>query len=133
MIEIQQFCHILTFQQDSFDSNSTPVTEPSVKAYHTFKDMRFYKFPLANGTIAQTCPAALGYGFAAGTTDWPGPLDFTQGANSTLGQNPLWAVVSGVLSTPTAEQKAVHVFPNVSNRAKLKLTCNNATHQNRFC
>jgi neutral ceramidase len=69
--------------------------------------MRFFKFPLADGTIVQTCPAALGYGFAAGTTDWPGPLDFTQGANSTMGQNPLWAVVSGVLSTPTPEQRAV--------------------------
>lgn len=31
--------------------------------------MRYYKFPLANGTIVQTCPAGLGYGFAAGTTD----------------------------------------------------------------
>lgn len=93
--------------QDSFDSKATPIKEPSVKAYHTFNDMRFFNFPLANGTQVQTCPAALGYGFAAGTSDWPGPLDFTQGANSTMGQNPLWAVVSGVLSTPTPQQKAV--------------------------
>ena len=93
--------------QDSFDSRSTPVKDTSVKAYHTFNDMRYYKFPLANGTTVQTCPAALGYGFAAGTTDGPGPFDFTQGNNDSNVQNPLWQVVSGLLRTPTEEQKKV--------------------------
>lgn len=97
----------LRFKQDSFETKSTPVKDPSVKAYHTFNDMRFFKFPLANGSIAQSCPAALGYAFAAGTTDWPGPLDFTQGNNNSMSQNPFWAIVSGVVSTPTPEQKAV--------------------------
>lgn len=69
--------------------------------------MRYYKFPLTNGTVVQTCPAALGYGFAAGTSDWPGPLDFTQGNNDSNAQNPFWAVVSGVVSTPSPNQKAV--------------------------
>lgn len=69
--------------------------------------MQYYKFPLANGTTVQTCPAALGYAFAAGTTDWPGPLDFTQNNNNSNNQNPFWAAVSGVLSTPTPEQVAV--------------------------
>jgi hypothetical protein len=32
----------------------------------------------------------LGYSFAAGTTDWPGPADFTQGTIST---NPFWEIV----------------------------------------
>lgn len=33
---------------------------------------------LPNGNISHTCPAALGYSFAAGTTDGPGQFDFTQ-------------------------------------------------------
>ena len=31
------------------------------------------------GSISKTCPAAMGYSFAAGTTDGPGEFDFTQG------------------------------------------------------
>ena len=34
---------------------------------------------LNNGTKANTCSPALGYSFAAGTTDGPGEFDFTQG------------------------------------------------------
>ena len=33
---------------------------------------------LANGSTSHTCPPALGYSFAAGTTDGPGEFDFTQ-------------------------------------------------------
>lgn len=29
--------------------------------------------------VVKTCPAAMGFGFAAGTTDGPGAFDFTQG------------------------------------------------------
>jgi len=66
--------------------------------------MQYYKFPLDNGTIVQTCPAALGYSFAAGTSDWPGAFDFTQGDEGAP-NNPLWQVVSGLLRVPSAEQK----------------------------
>jgi len=93
---------------DNFDALSTPVTDPSVKAYHTFQDMSFFKFNLPNGTAVQSCPAALGYAFAGGTSDGPGFADFTQNNPDTNAQNPFWAVVSGVLSTPTPEQKACH-------------------------
>ena len=48
-----------------------------------------------------TCKAALGYAFAAGTTDGPGEFDFTQSTNST---NPFWQIVSAFLSRPTPEQ-----------------------------
>jgi neutral ceramidase len=73
--------------------------------------MRYYSFPLPNGTIVQTCPAALGYAFAAGTTDGPGAFDFTQSNNDSNAQNPLWQVVSGLLKEPSAQQKAVS-FPS---------------------
>ena len=29
--------------------------------------------------VVKTCPAAMGFAFAAGTTDGPGAFDFTQG------------------------------------------------------
>jgi neutral ceramidase len=82
------------------------VTDPSVKGYHTFNDMSFFNFTLSNGSIAQTCPAALGYGFAGGTTDGPGAFDFTQNDPASNAQNPFWALVSGALSTPTPAQAA---------------------------
>ncbi|TVY87592.1 Neutral ceramidase, partial [Lachnellula willkommii] len=53
-----------------------------------------------------TCPAAMGYSFAAGTSDGPGAFDFTQSDNDTDAQNPLWVIVSSVIKAPTAQQKA---------------------------
>lgn len=67
--------------------------------------MRYFKFPLDNGTTVQTCPAALGHSFAAGTSDGPGAFDFTQG-DSGAPDNPLWSVVGGLLRVPSAEQTA---------------------------
>ncbi|KAA8576191.1 hypothetical protein MFRU_009g01240 [Monilinia fructicola] len=90
---------------NTLDTVGMPVVDGSVKSFHFFHDMQFYDFPLANGSVVQTCPAALGYSFAAGTSDGPGAFDFTQndpGAPS----NPLWSVVSGLLRVPTAQQVA---------------------------
>lgn len=67
--------------------------------------MSFFNFTLPSGATAQSCPAALGYGFAGGTTDGPGAFDFTQGDTDTDPKNPLWVIVSGLLRTPTAAQK----------------------------
>ncbi|KAK7908528.1 hypothetical protein PG985_015831 [Apiospora marii] len=86
----------------------TPIRGRWVKSFHTFHDMSNHKFALPNGTEVTTCPAALGYSFAAGTSDGPGAFDFTQhdgGPNTT---SPVWGVVSGLLKAPTAEQKACH-------------------------
>lgn len=71
--------------------------------------MEYFQFELPNGTAVQTCPAALGYSFAAGTTDGPGPFDFTQADSGAPDANPLWAVVSDLLRTPSAEQAACQV------------------------
>ncbi|KAL2131715.1 hypothetical protein VTI74DRAFT_4706 [Chaetomium olivicolor] len=89
---------------DSIDTKSTPVVGSTVRSFHYFNDMQFYKFPLDNGTIVQTCPAALGYSFAAGTSDWPGAFDFTQGDEGAP-NNPLWQAVADLLKAPSAEQK----------------------------
>lgn len=68
--------------------------------------MQYYSFPLPNGTVVQTCPAAMGYSFAGGTTDGPGAFNFVQGDNASQAQNPFWAAVSDLLTTPTQEQIA---------------------------
>ena len=56
---------------------------------------------LANGSTSHTCPPALGYSFAAGTTDGPGEFDFTQGV---ITGNPFWDFISGLLQEPSPEQ-----------------------------
>ena len=71
---------------------------------HTFVNMQTVQIDAAfssTGQPATTCLAALGYAFAAGTTDGPGEFDFTQGSNSS---NPFWNLLSGFLAKPTADQ-----------------------------
>ncbi|KAI0022920.1 Neutral/alkaline nonlysosomal ceramidase [Xylariomycetidae sp. FL0641] len=86
-------------------SGGTPVVGSTVKSFHFFHDMSFWDFQLENGTQVQTCPAALGYSFAAGTTDGPGAFDFTQGDSDDPDANPLWIVVKDLLRAPSPEQK----------------------------
>lgn len=77
----------------------------TVKSFHIYKDMRYFSFPLDNGTTVETCPAALGFSFAAGTTDGPGAFDFTQN-DPGAPNNPLWSVVGGLLRAPSPRQVA---------------------------
>lgn len=93
---------------DDFDASSIPLVDGSVKAFHFFTDMSNFTFTLPNGTVTSTCEAALGYSFAAGTSDGPGAFDFTQNDPGTPDANPLWAVVSGLISQPSAEEQACH-------------------------
>ena len=92
--------------KESLASSSTPVRGTSVKSFHFFHDMSFFRFQLPDGTAAQTCPAALGYSFAAGTSDGPGAFDFTQGDSGNPSANPLWTIVSKAIRNPTPEQTA---------------------------
>lgn len=66
--------------------------------------MEYFNFTLPNGTIAETCPAALGYSFAAGTSDGPGAFDFTQADSGDASANALWAVVVDLIKDPGARQ-----------------------------
>ncbi|KAJ5500413.1 Neutral/alkaline nonlysosomal ceramidase [Penicillium expansum] len=52
-----------------------------------------------------TCPAALGYSFAAGTTDGPGACDFTQNATSPSERNPLWQIARALIHQPSETQQ----------------------------
>ncbi|KAL8202173.1 hypothetical protein R6Q57_011320 [Mikania cordata] len=53
------------------------------------------------GDSVTTCPAAMGFAFAAGTTDGPGAFDFKQGDDK---GNAFWKLVGGLLKKPDAEQ-----------------------------
>ncbi|CZS90372.1 related to ceramidase [Rhynchosporium agropyri] len=93
---------------DHLDTEGTSIIGSSVKSFHTFQDMTNFSFPLANGSYAHTCPAALGYSFAAGTSDGPGAFDFTQNDPKDPNASPVWRVVSGLIKEPNEDQKRCH-------------------------
>ncbi|QRW12870.1 hypothetical protein RhiLY_11869 [Ceratobasidium sp. AG-Ba] len=89
-------------------SSTLPSVSGAVRSLHSYVNMSNYSFALPNGTTVNTCPPAMGYSFAGGTTDGPGAFDFTQGDNSTS-QNPFWEIVKGIVTAPPNEvQKACH-------------------------
>ena len=90
------------------DSAFTPIRGKLVKSVHQFVDFSTFQFVLPNGTAARTCPAALGYSFAAGTTDGPGAFDFKQAQPGDPNASPLWSAVGNRIHTPNDTQKACH-------------------------
>ncbi|EPE34477.1 hypothetical protein GLAREA_10171 [Glarea lozoyensis ATCC 20868] len=103
----RQFEPAKALYQD-MDNLGTPITGSSVKSFHIFHDMSNFSFPLSNGSYVTTCPAALGYSFAAGTSDGPGAFDFTQNDPNTPNASPVWRVVSGFVHEPSKAQRACH-------------------------
>ncbi|KAF8058537.1 Neutral/alkaline nonlysosomal ceramidase [Lyophyllum atratum] len=88
-------------------SGSRIPVSGTVRSVHTYMNMATHTFNLPNGTQVSTCPAAMGFSFAGGTTDGPGALDFIQGDNSSAPQNPFWEIVKGAVTPlPSAAQKA---------------------------
>ncbi|KAJ3499990.1 hypothetical protein NLJ89_g9990 [Agrocybe chaxingu] len=84
----------------------SPV-QGSVKSVHAYVAMANHSFQLSDGRTVSTCPAAMGYAFAGGTTDGPGAADFIQGSNTSTTQNPFWEIVKGAITpVPSAAQKA---------------------------
>jgi neutral ceramidase len=90
------------------EDHRVSVEGSSVKSFHTFHDMSHYAFHLPNGSLVQTCPAALGYSFAAGTSDGPGAFDFTQHDGGPGNTSPVWRVVRRFLKEPSPAQQACH-------------------------
>lgn len=93
---------------DQMTLTGTPLQGSAVKALHAFQDFSSLAVAHPNGSLVSTCPAALGYSFAAGTTDGPGAFDFKQNNTGSSNANPVWAIVRGFLHEPTEEQKACH-------------------------
>ncbi|TVU35867.1 hypothetical protein EJB05_17774 [Eragrostis curvula] len=89
---------------DLFNSASEEI-QGKIDYRHTYLDFSQLKvnIPTSSGgqQVVKTCPAAMGFAFAAGTTDGPGAFDFTQG--DTKG-NPFWRLVRNLLKPPGPEQ-----------------------------
>ena len=60
-------------------SEHNPISGP-ISSIHQWVDMtdRVARQGRGDGRAARTCKPALGYSFAAGTTDGPGEFDFKQ-------------------------------------------------------
>ncbi|KAL4575417.1 hypothetical protein LXL04_022260 [Taraxacum kok-saghyz] len=68
---------------------------------HVYLNFTDIKVSLAGGKTASTCPAALGPGFAAGTTDGPGAFGFQQGDQKI---NEFWKLVRDSIKKPSDYQ-----------------------------
>ncbi|KAL5614738.1 uncharacterized protein BROUX77_000575 [Berkeleyomyces rouxiae] len=107
-------CRLTTAPLEGKDKAGTsdvlkPVTGGgAVRAFHAFHDMSGFEFvsPDDPERTLRTCPAALGYSFAAGTSDGPGGLDFTQNDHSGANKSAAWKVISSLIKVPGAEQIA---------------------------
>jgi neutral ceramidase len=59
------------FAMKLYASASTPLTPNSLDYRMSFLDMKHLTVTLKDGSTVVTCGSALGYAFAAGTTDGP--------------------------------------------------------------
>ncbi|XP_058788791.1 neutral ceramidase [Phymastichus coffea] len=81
-----------------------------LRVVHRFVDMPKQKASFYNQTSGKVeevhgCLPAMGYSFAAGTTDGPGSFAFEQGTTTS---NPFWNTVRNFLAKPTAEDIRCH-------------------------
>lgn len=92
----------------TIDNDGEAIRGSVVKSLHSFQDFSNFTFQLSNGSSVTTCAAALGYSFAAGTTDGPGGFDFKQNNSGSPNANPLWSLLRDFMHEPTEEQKQCH-------------------------
>lgn len=68
---------------------ASEVVNGKIDYRHAYIDFSQHevKIPKKGGgyETVKTCPAAMGFGFAAGTTDGPGAFDFKQGDVKVIG------------------------------------------------
>ncbi|KAI3797131.1 hypothetical protein L1987_32384 [Smallanthus sonchifolius] len=82
--------------------NASEQLKGKVRYRHTYIDFSNLSVQLPQvGESVTTCPAAMGFAFAAGTTDGPGAFDFKQGDDQ---GNAFWKLVGGLLKNPDDEQ-----------------------------
>ena len=90
---------------DGAGGNLRPVSG-AVESMHVYLDMSNVTVRASEATRAgTTCKPAMGFSFAAGTTDGPGAFDFQQ--SDTHG-SAFWKLVRDFITTPTAEQERCH-------------------------
>ncbi|XP_034949883.1 neutral ceramidase [Chelonus insularis] len=81
-----------------------------VRIVHRFVKMpgqkaEFFNQSTNNNEEVETCLPAMGYSFAAGTTDGPGSFAFEQGTKTS---NPMWNAVRNFVAAPTDEDIKCH-------------------------
>ncbi|CAL1361236.1 unnamed protein product [Linum trigynum] len=89
-------------------NNATEELTGQIDYRHTYLDFSQLEVMVpkqgGGGTEAvKTCPAAMGFAFAAGTIDGSGAFDFKQGDDK---GNAFWKIVGGMLKAPNEEQIA---------------------------
>lgn len=94
----KQYKHASKLMQEAVEEVTGPVG-----FRHSFVDMPNLNVTLSDESTTTLCRPSMGYSFAAGTTDGPGMLKFTQGTTS---GNPFWDKVRDFLSAPTADEIA---------------------------
>ncbi|XP_017406801.1 neutral ceramidase 2 [Vigna angularis] len=83
-----------------FQSASEEV-KGKIEYFHVYLNFTDIEVELESNKVVKTCPAALGPGFAAGTTDGPGAFGFQQGD---LKINPFWKNLRDSLKEPSQYQ-----------------------------
>jgi neutral ceramidase len=89
-----------------YQTATTEITGP-ITWVHTWVNMENTTVDAQwthSGQVETTCLAALGDGFAGGTTDGPGAFDFRQGSNSTK-DNPFWNFLANFIFEPSQQEK----------------------------
>ncbi|KAL9891718.1 neutral ceramidase isoform X1 [Glossina fuscipes] len=94
---------------DEEDNGSREVTG-DISFIHQFVDMPSYNGTAYNPSQRKIdkirgCQPAMGYSFAAGTTDGPGAFNFAQG---TVTENPMWNLVRDFIVPPTQDDITCH-------------------------
>mmetsp|Transcript_2818 Transcript_2818/g.3022 ORF Transcript_2818/g.3022 Transcript_2818/m.3022 type:complete len:734 (+) Transcript_2818:50-2251(+) len=88
------------FAKQLMTTATEQVTGP-IDYRHSWVQFPFLNVTTSSGKQVTLCSAAVGYAFAAGTTDGPGFFAFSQGATT---GNPFWDRVRDFLSKPTDEE-----------------------------
>ncbi|XP_068645208.1 neutral ceramidase 2-like [Aristolochia californica] len=85
---------------DLFNS-AQEILSGKVDYRHVYLNLTNIEVELQDNRVVKTCPAALGPGFAAGTTDGPGAFGFQQGDTQI---NEFWKRLRDFLKEPSQEQ-----------------------------
>lgn len=97
-----------TTDRDSSKNNNIKIASVSgsIAYRHIYLDMRDIIVEHSPFTRSgRTCKPAMGFAFAAGTTDGPGAFDFTQ---SDTNGTAFWRLVRNFITKPSPEQERCH-------------------------
>ncbi|KAG8494317.1 hypothetical protein CXB51_012106 [Gossypium anomalum] len=83
-----------------FSSATNPLSG-KIDYRHEYINFTSIEVQLNESTVVKTCPAAVGAGFAAGTTDGPGVFGFQQGVTEI---NEMWKRLRDLLKEPSQYQ-----------------------------